>query len=429
MSRLKIHLLILFLLCTSLTIAQENQSQFEEGRFIHFPKEDGFVIIDDDFEYFTNDGVSFERREHAYNLSTDRLLRFPHPKRTLFYHAGGGIVYEHLNDSLVRIDQSYQWNSRYGATPFVMNDTLFLHGGYGELDFSHNTIYFDEVRKGWFLYDLEIPEADKKRSVFAHYDSVQNSLSFLFYTRPIFELTAINLDNGSSSSIPFETIENPASFAYTNIDFSGAAFNLLVDNRGSVFSFDLKNFKYFKNEFDQRINNGRHFIDFNVSTNEYLIHDIRYGKLELLPKEYFFGESTEIRSIEETSSSNHLIYIVLVFTLLTALILRNRRTKASRNVFDCIVKNKQHISRQISTNQNIMLDLILEKHPNWITLPDLSVDLYEDYSHDSKQKKIRKDLKEIEKIVLQECKLSDKTIVFHFDQSPDDKRIKTIELA
>ena len=76
-----------------------------------------------------------------------------------------------------------------------------------------------------------------------------------------------------------------------------------------------------------------------------------------------------------------------------------------------------------------MLDLILEKHPNWITLPDLSFDLYEDYSHDSKQKKIRKDLKEIEKIILQECKLSDKTIVFHFDQSPDDKRIKTIELA
>ena len=357
------------------------------------------------------------------------MLRFPHPKRTLFYHAGGGIVYEYLNDSLVRIDQSYQWNSRYGATPFVMNDTLFLHGGYGELDFSHNTIYFDEIRKGWFLYDLEIPEADKKRSVFAHYDSVQNSLSFLFYTRPIFELTAINLDNASSSSIPFEKIENPASFAYRNHDFSGETYNLLVDNRGSVFSFDLKNFKYFKNEFDQRINNGRHFIDFNVSTNEYLIHDIRYGKLELLPKEYFFGESTEIRSIEETSSSNHLIYIVLVFTLLTALILRNRRTKASSNVFDCIVKNKQHISRQISTNQNIMLDLILEKHPNWITLPDLSVDLYEDYSHDSKQKKIRKDLKEIEKIVLQECKLSDKTIVFHFDQSPDDKRIKTIELA
>ena len=247
MSRSKIYQLILILLCTSLSIAQENQSQFDEGRFIHFPKEDGFVIIDDDFEYFTNDGISFERRKHAYNLSTDRLLRFPHPKRTLFYHAGGGIVYEYLNDSLVRIDQSYQWNSRYGATPFVMNDTLFLHGGYGELDFSHNTIYFDEIRKGWFLYDLKIPEADKKRSVFTRYDSVQNSLSFLFYAKPIFELNSINLNNGSSSSIPFETIENPASFAYRNHDFSGEGDNLLVDNRGSIFSFDLKNFKYFKN--------------------------------------------------------------------------------------------------------------------------------------------------------------------------------------
>ena len=104
---MKIHQLILFLLRTSLSIAQENQWQFEEGRFIHFPKEDGFVIIDENYEYFTTDAISFEKRKHAYGLSTNRFLRFPHPKRTLFYHAGGGIVYEYLNDSLVRIDNSY----------------------------------------------------------------------------------------------------------------------------------------------------------------------------------------------------------------------------------------------------------------------------------------------------------------------------------
>lgn len=430
MSRLKIHQLVLFLLCTSLTIAQENPWEFEEGKFIYFPKEDGFVIIDENYEYFTTDAISFEKREHAYNLSiNDLFLRFPHSKRTLFYHAGGGIVYEHLGDSLIRLDNSYQWNSRYGAAPFVMNDTLFLYGGYGELNYAYNTIYFDETRKGWFLADIEIPNQDQKKAVFVEYDSLRNSLNFLFEKNSLFEVQRNDLSNKNTTITPIQEIPYYDQFSYTHVTLSDSLKNVLYNNNNTIYSFDLNRSKFMSNAYDLKQNKNRYILDYNSATKEFLVHDMRHNKLEIIPFKWFFGQNTETVVIEEAPSSNQAIYIVLAFALLAALILRNRRTKASSNVFDCIVKNKQHISRQISTNQNIMLDLILEKHPNWITLPDLSVDLYEHYSHDSKQKKIRKDLKEIEKIILQECKLSDKTIVFHFDQSPDDKRIKTIELA
>ena len=435
MIQLRVFQTILFLLCTALTIAQESQWEFEEGKFVYLRKEDGFVIIDENYEYFTTDAISFEKRKHAYALSTNRFLRFPHPKRTLFYHSGGGILYEYLNDSLVRIDNSYQWNSRYGAAPFVMNDTLFLSGGYGELSHSYNIIYFDNIRKGWFLYDLTSETLHNKYAHIVHYDSINNSLLFLGHSKTSdldLLLYKINMSTKESTSAPFNTnnlIEVKKPYINHRLPFFAIYNTSKPSTTNYIYLITFNNFKFLKSEFNFDENRNTNFLDYNSNTDAFLTQDNTTNKLQILPFKHFFGNNSQTLDFSQASSSNYNIYMILVLAVLVILILRLNNTRASRNVFDCIIKNKQHISRQISTNQNIMLDLILEKHPNWITLPDLSVDLYEDYSHDSKQKKIRKDLKEIEKIVLQECKLSDKTIVFHFDQSPDDKRIKTIALA
>lgn len=196
-----------------------------------------------------------------------------------------------------------------------------------------------------------------------------------------------------------------------------------------IYLITFNNFKFLKSEFNFNENRNTNFLDYNSNIDAFLIQDNSTNKLQILPFKHFFGNNPQALDFSQASSSDNTIYMILVLAVLVILILRLNNTRASRSLFDCIEKNKERIGDKISTEQNIMLDMLLQKHPKCITLPDLSVDLYEDYSHDSKQKKIRKDLKEIEKIILQECKLSDKTIVFHFDQSPDDKRIKTIALA
>lgn len=196
-----------------------------------------------------------------------------------------------------------------------------------------------------------------------------------------------------------------------------------------IYLITFNNFKFLKSEFNFNENRNTNFLDYNSNIDAFLIQDNSTNKLQILPFKHFFGNNPQTLDFSQASSSDNTIYMILVLAVLVILILRLNNTRASRSLFDCIEKNKERIGDKISTEQNIMLDMLLQKHPKCITLPDLSVDLYEDYSHDSKQKKIRKDLKEIEKIILQECKLSDKTIVFHFDQSPDDKRIKTIALA
>ena len=196
-----------------------------------------------------------------------------------------------------------------------------------------------------------------------------------------------------------------------------------------IYLITFNNFKFLKSEFNFNENRNTNFLDYNSNIDAFLIQDNSTNKLQILPFKHFFGNNPQALDFSQASSSDNTIYMILVLAVLVILILRLNNTRASRSLFDCIEKNKERIGDKISTEQNIMLDMLLQKHPKCITLPDLSVDLYEDYSHDSKQKKIRKDLKEIEKIILQECKLSDKTIVFHFDQSPGDKRIKTIALA
>ena len=360
-------------------------------------------------------------------------MRFPHPKRTLFYHSGGGILYEYLYDSLVRIDNSYQWNSRYGAAPFVMNDTLFLFGGYGELSHSYNIIYFDDIRKGWFLYDLKSETLHNKHAHIVHYDSVNNSLLFLGHSKTSdLILDKINMSPKESTSVPFNTnnlIDVNTSYVTNRPPFFAIYNTFKPSTTNYIYLITFNNFKFLKSEFNFDENRSTNFLDYNSNIEAFLIHDNNTNKLQILPFKHFFGKNHKNLDFSQASSSNNTIYMILVLAVLVFLILRLNNTRTSRSLFDCIEKNKERIGSKISTEQNIMLDLILEKYPNRITLPELSADLYEAYSHDSKQKKIRKDLKEIEKIILQECKLSDKTIVFHFDQSPDDKRIKTIALA
>tara|TARA_B100001093_G_scaffold236392_1_gene226466 strand:- start:15394 stop:16197 length:804 start_codon:yes stop_codon:yes gene_type:complete len=266
-----------------------------------------------------------------------------------------------------------------------------------------------------------------------HYGSINNSLLFLGHSKTNdLILDKINLSTKESTSVPFNTnnlIDVNTLYETNRLPFFAIYNTFKSSTTNYIYLITFNNFKFLKSEFNFDENRNTNFLDYNSNIDAFLIQDNTTNKLQILPFEHFFGKNTQNLDFLQAYSSNYTIYMILVLAVLVILILRLNNTRASRNLFDCIEKNKEHISDKISTEQNIMLDMLLQKHPKWITLPDLSVDLYEDYSHDSKQKKIRKHLKEIEKIILQECKLSDKPIIFHFDQSPDDKRVKTIALA
>lgn len=60
-----------------------------------------------------------------------------------FIQEGGGVVYQFRNDSIKRIDHSYNYRMQYGSNIFVHNDTIFRYGGYGFWSVRNFVIYFD----------------------------------------------------------------------------------------------------------------------------------------------------------------------------------------------------------------------------------------------------------------------------------------------
>lgn len=65
---------------------------------------------------------------------------------------GGGQVYEVLNDTLKRIDFSFNHKMTNQSAVFIKNDTIFKFGGYGFWSSRNFFTYFDTSTKEWEFY-------------------------------------------------------------------------------------------------------------------------------------------------------------------------------------------------------------------------------------------------------------------------------------
>ena len=61
----------------------------------------------------------------------------------------GGLVYEFKNDSIQRIDKSYEHKMQNGAAAFVRDDKIFRYGGYGFWSIHNIFTYFSDDTKEW----------------------------------------------------------------------------------------------------------------------------------------------------------------------------------------------------------------------------------------------------------------------------------------
>jgi hypothetical protein len=66
-----------------------------------------------------------------------------------FVRSSGGEVYELQEDSIVRIDRSFDHRMQINATIFSRNDTLMLYGGYGFWSDRNFFTYFSEQSREW----------------------------------------------------------------------------------------------------------------------------------------------------------------------------------------------------------------------------------------------------------------------------------------
>jgi len=91
----------------------------------------------------------------SYQLITDNNLFKPMIIDGLnyFVNSGGGMVYILENDTIKRIDRSYNHRMQHGAIIFTYMSKIFKYGGYGFWSNRNFFTYFDDKTKEWEVVD------------------------------------------------------------------------------------------------------------------------------------------------------------------------------------------------------------------------------------------------------------------------------------
>ena len=82
-------------------------------------------------------------------------LTEPKDGRFKIVSIGGGSVFESINDTLVKIDNSFNHRMTYDSAVFTQNDTIFKFGGYGYWGNRNFMTYFSKETKEWEFYNTK----------------------------------------------------------------------------------------------------------------------------------------------------------------------------------------------------------------------------------------------------------------------------------
>lgn len=107
--------------------------------------------------------------KYDQNLGRFDILKINHPKdfnphnyscfkfvnRSILLNNRSGMLYEIINDSVVRIDKSYDDRIHSGSLNFSFNDTLYKFGGYGYYHAHKLLTFYDKTTKEWDLVKYE----------------------------------------------------------------------------------------------------------------------------------------------------------------------------------------------------------------------------------------------------------------------------------
>ena len=136
--------------------------------------------------YYTRDDNSKEWIEFpiTYNdfpnpVSFGRLDHIEKKGINYFVQSGGGAVYTHSNDSIIRIDNSDDFKLQFSSYLYVKDDTIFNMGGYGYFNNYDKILFFDENRNNeWFLYETKNFIPDPSNVFLNYHDRVNNHIYY-----------------------------------------------------------------------------------------------------------------------------------------------------------------------------------------------------------------------------------------------------------
>lgn len=413
------------------------------GKFIVFPEKNGFRFIDKDFSYFSADAKQYETTTHGFNLDNLRLSYLYYSDKIRFLSAGGGTVYEYKNDSLYRIDKSFEFQSRFSSYNFVRGDSIISVGGSGEFNVQNNIIYFTDKSLEWLVeirYDYR--ESDNRIPI-GQYDSASNKAYF-------------NLDQPSDaiedkSIREVQNVYPPHVYSY---DFDTKVFEDEYD-LSSLFEslfvpYEESSLRRFENyrlpllatdselvtfDFSEGIAYRHPNADVNVllqysdilaynpTTSDFLLaygltvdpHFLVINEADLLGIEY------EVIKLKRANAFPWWLFLTIV--PLGAFVFLKRKSVPLVESLDRITPQ---LKRVLSEEDFKIFQIIREQYPSGVEYPDLQSSFERELSYESRIKKLRNTIAHIDETA--QSIIGKSSSIFDITKGKEDKRVKVIRV-
>ena len=431
----------IFLIFISLcSYSQEFKSPIQNGSFLFTYKGQSYLISGDSI-YSNQIKTDWTAKKH--NLVINDFAFISDKNKGYLMHNSGGIIYQFDGVNFNRIDESFEFNTQYQSFPFLYKGSIYNYGGYGLFTFKNILTYFNESKKET---ELITTTTSVSKSPFGRKKMFGQIIGNELFIGSGYGYDN-NKKNGTKKAIvlddywkfnltskEWDLLGVGKSFTeddnYTIIyDFNGT--NLLL-TKDMVCTIDIKENKveFYDNanvDFIKSLKKdiSRTYITYNKSKGGfYLILDKPNlgNKLLFISTNEFLGKPTRSETLYSVEDNSILYYLLggLIF-LIAGFFITNKKTNFKKISF-----KRKVIDQILNEEEKQIFNLIFNKYPEFIPFPEL-MDVFESHlSYESRKKKLRSSLYQIEDKIMGVLKSKNK--VFIERKNKEDLRIKEIKI-
>ena len=409
---------------------------------------DGFTFIANDSIYFTNDGETFSARKHAFGLDVYRMVpvsKVESNTNTFLVSSGGGVVYRYdeLLDTLVRLDNSYRFMSRFGEARISRKDTIFSYGGYGEFNHTNMLIIFRKDFREWNVEPIEDPLPRATRKNLIQYDSITGSIyiglgDYSYFEdkdekiKHVFDIYRFDRANkvkrvGSLEGLVQKTNKFTRGLVRYK-RFDDYRLPMLYLNEG-IWTIDFAQLKavHHINADKVRLQQYTDILAYNSETRRFLMANdfgTNKPKFHVVNELDLLGFEYEEYSLSDAQLPN---WAYGLFALSLLLLIPLFRTKSFVVLSEAIQSHERRIQQRLSSEDFYILKRIIDAYPEYVEYPELQNSYEKDLSYESRIKKLRASIKEIDEVV-QEVIGRKRNSIFEIEKGREDKRVKVIRI-
>ena len=153
--------LLLLLLAPLGYRAQQTIKVSSKAQMVYSKYDQSYLVLDDSTHYYTYALRQGVWKKHNLHIALDPELTFEQfrgrfypiavaKNRYVFVMDGCGMVFALKNDTIRRIDNSYDQKNQFNSAVYEHDGQVFMFGGYGLFEVKNTHTFFDFVSKEWF---------------------------------------------------------------------------------------------------------------------------------------------------------------------------------------------------------------------------------------------------------------------------------------